>query len=167
MVPAPALIAALWLTLLAAPGSAHPVHASYAELGWSPRQDALQVALRLIPEDLEAALARRAGRPVPLDPAAPPRRLLEAYLDRHFRVVDSNGKRSAAALLGLEVAHDDTWLYFTLPAHPEQGPFTLHNTVLTESGEGQTNRVRCLWAPAAPLLVFSATEPSRVLPVHD
>ncbi|KGE03523.1 hypothetical protein HRUBRA_01902 [Pseudohaliea rubra DSM 19751] len=145
---------------------AHPFHASYAELSWSAAGDQLQVALRVIPEDLETALSREAGGPVLLDPASPPVALMEAYLDRHFEISADGAEPAPVAFLGLEIAYDETWLYFTLPVSRAAAPLMLSNTLLFDVAEAQSNRVRSLWAPEAPVLVFTAREPSQPLPVH-
>jgi len=166
--PATALVLALALVLGYGRGAAaHPFHASYAELSWSEAGDTLQVALRVIPEDLETALSRDAGTRVLLDPEAPPAALIEAYLERHFRVSGADGKNGRPAFHGLEVAYDETWVYFTLPVDRRDAPLTLHNSLLFDIAEAQSNRVRRLWAPQAPVLVFTAREPSLPLPVHE
>ena len=86
---APVLALALAVGLGQGRGAAaHPFHASYAELSWSEAGDALEVALRVIPEDLETALSRDAGSRVLLDPEAPPAELIEAYLGRDDDEVD-------------------------------------------------------------------------------
>ena len=146
--------------------AAHPFHASYAELSWNDAGDTLQVALRVIPEDLESALSRAAGGPVVLDPDAPPAPLIEDYLGRHFRVSAAGGTGAPAVFLGVEVAWDETWLYFTLPVARSAAPLTLHNSLLFDVAEAQSNRVRRLWAPEAPVLVFTREEPSLPLPVN-
>ncbi|MHA7817515.1 MAG: DUF6702 family protein [Pseudohaliea sp.] len=160
------------LALVLGPGpagvvAAHPFHASYAELSWNEAGDALQVALRVIPEDLESALSRAAGRRVLLDPDAPPAPLIEDYLGRHFRISTAGGTSGPPAFLGLEVAWDETWLYFTLPVARSAAPLTLRNSLLFDVAEAQSNRVRRLWAPEAPVLVFTAGEPSLPLPVNE
>jgi hypothetical protein len=165
---APVLGLALALALGHGRGAAaHPFHASYAELSWSEAGDALQVALRIIPEDLESALSRDAGTRVLLDPEAPPAALIEAYLERHFRVTAAGGASGRPAFLGLEVAYDETWVYFTLPVDRSAAPLTLRNSLLFDVAEAQSNRVRRLWAPQAPVLVFTGAEPSLPLPVNE
>jgi hypothetical protein len=167
---APALALALAVAFGPGPGggaAAHPFHASYAELSWNEAGDALQVALRIIPEDLESALSRDAGTRVLLDPEAPPAALIEAYLERHFRVTAAAGTSGPPAFLGLEVAYDETWLYFTLPVERSAAPLTLRNSLLFDVAEAQSNRVRRLWAPQAPVLVFTGEEPSLPLPVNE
>lgn len=165
--PAVAFVLALFLAATIAPGAAaHPFHASYAELSWNEAGDALQVALRIIPEDLESALARDAGSPVVLAPEAPPAALIEAYLERHFRIDAAGGDAGPPAFLGLEVAYDETWLYFTVPVRRDAAPFTLRNSLLFDVADAQSNRLRRLWAPEAPVLVFTAREPALPLPVN-
>ena len=165
---APVLALALAVGLGQGRGAAaHPFHASYAELSWSEAGDALEVALRVIPEDLETALSRDAGSRVLLDPEAPPAELIEAYLGRHFRVTAAGGASGRPAFLGLEVGYDETWVYFTLPVDRSAAPLTLRNSLLFDVAGAQSNRVRRLWAPQAPVLVFPAAEPSLPLPVNE
>lgn len=151
------------LSAVAAPGAmAHPNHASYAEVEWS-EEGTLDVALQVIPEDLEAALSRRAGRTVVLvdDPFV--REQLTNYLGEHFRY---SAERGPLSLLGLEVSYRETWIYFSLPA--ERTPAgRLRNTILFDAQPTQRNRVRRLWARGAPVLEFTAQEPERLLAVNS
>jgi len=47
------------------------------------------------------------------------------------------------------------------------GPLTLRNSLLFDVAEAQSNRVRRLSAPRAPVLVFTGAEPSLPLPVNE
>jgi hypothetical protein len=140
---------------------AHPSHASYAELEWSD-EGTLDVALRVTPEDLERALSRRAGRSVVLvdDPFV--REQLGSYLQRHFTLSTAT---APLRLLGMQVAYRDTWIYFSIPARREPDA-RLRNTLLFDQEPTQSNRVRRLWAPQAPVLVFDGREPERSLAVN-
>jgi hypothetical protein len=156
------LFAALLITALCLKqAGAHPSHASYAEVEWS-EEGTLDVALQVTPEDLERALSRRAGRSVVLvdDPFV--REQLTAYLQRHFALSTAT---APLRLIGMQVAYRDTWIYFSLPARREADA-RLRNTLLFDLEPTQSNRVRRLWAPQAPVLVFDGREPERSLAVN-
>lgn len=156
----------LWLllaVLLCSPAArAHSVHGSYAEIEWSP-EGHLHVALQVIPEDLERALSARAGVDTALRDTPAVRELLTAYLREHFQLLGGAARRELH-IVGMELDYRDTWIYFSLRAGvaPQRAP-RLRNTVLMDLQAAQTNRVKRLWRPEAPVLVFSAAEPERAL----
>ena len=157
---------ALWLllgVLLCSPAArAHSVHGSYAEIEWSP-EGHLHVALQVIPEDLERALSARAGVDTALRDTPAVRELLTAYLREHFQLLGGAARRELH-IVGMQLDYRDTWIYFSLRAGvaPQRAP-RLRNTVLMDLQAAQTNRVKRLWRPEAPVLVFSAAEPERAL----
>lgn len=148
------------LLLLQSNAEAHPSHSSYAEVEWGP-ESSLDVALKVIPEDLERALSQTAGKRVPLLDRPEVRELLTLYLQRHFRLSSTDGPLQ---LVGMELAYRDTWIYFSLPATRDP-QLLLENTLLMDLEPTQTNRVKRLWAPEAPVLLFTAAEPRRRLAV--
>lgn len=156
----------LWLLLgvllCSPPGRAHSVHGSYAEIEWSP-EGHLHVALQVIPEDLERALSARAGVNTALRDTPAVRELLTAYLREHFQLLGGAARRELH-IVGMQLDYRDTWIYFSLRAGvaPQRTP-RLRNTVLMDLEAAQTNRVKRLWRPEAPVLVFSAAEPERAL----
>lgn len=160
-----AVIAALLLlvsaTLVPHGASAHPSHASYAEVEWSDN-GTLDVALRVIPEDLERALTRQAGRSVVLVDDDFVHAQLTNYLARHFRISSATGPLQ---LVGMDVDYRDSWIYFSLPASREPNA-RLRNTILFDEEPTQSNRVKRLWAPQEPVLVFDGGEPERPLAVN-
>lgn len=149
------------LLLWAAGTAAHPYHTSFAELGWSAAGDALEVSLRVLPEDLETALTWRSGRAVRLVSGGGDD-LLAAYLAEHFQVRDGSGRVLPLELAGLEVAYDETWIYFTVAARPESR-LTLRNTLLMDVESTQTNRVRTLWAAPGDALVLTGARPEAFI----
>lgn len=154
--------ALLGLVLWAAQAPAHPAHHSYAEIEWSA-EGTLDVALRVIPEDLEAALSQMAGTTVVLVDTPVVREQLASYLAQHFALLPA-GHAGAPDVLGLDVAYGESWIYFSILADREQ-ILSLRNTVLMDHQEGQINRVRPLWAGSAATLVFTDREPERQLGV--
>ncbi|WP_116364033.1 DUF6702 family protein [Parahaliea mediterranea] len=148
--------------LLSAPGAiAHPWHTSFAEVGWNTAGDTLEVALRVLPEDLETALTWRSGRAVVLVDSPAVRALALDYLAAHFVLHSEAGQQfRPAALLGMELAYDASWLYFTVPVDAGLR-LSLHNSLLMDVGSNQTNRVQRLWAAAEQTLLFTAARPEQ------
>jgi Domain of unknown function (DUF6702) len=149
--------------LLAAVAQAHPYHTSFAEIDWNEAGDALEVSLRVLPEDLETALTWRAGKAVVLAQNAEVQAQVAAYLQEHFQVLAEDSASGAGTplplrLAGMEVAYNETWLYFTVAARPEMR-LRLRNTVLMDVDSTQTNRVQPLWGLPDNALVLTSAQP--------
>ncbi len=144
-----------------APGHAHPYHTSFAEIDWNSDRSALEVALRVLPEDLETALTWRRGAAVTLGRNHRDEELT-AYLQQHFQVFAGAGVVLPLELIGVEIAYAESWLYFQISATPDQR-LSLRNTLLLDVDRSQTNRVQPLWAGPGASLVFSAAQPEQTL----
>ena len=85
---------AVWLAVgSAAPlALAHEFHVSSAEVEHNRESGKLEVALRVLPEDLEAALSRGRDRAVRLEVTAGVDALITAYLTHNFRVAGPGGE---------------------------------------------------------------------------
>jgi Domain of unknown function (DUF6702) len=146
---------------LALPATAHPSHTSFAQIGWSADGTALEISLRVIPEDLEGVLGQREGEQLALQDNTAHRAIIAAWLQEEF-VVRTGGQALPQQLAGLELGYDKTWIYFTVSAHQQQ-LLELENTVLQryvrERGQLQINQVQRLWGPAAERLTFSDDKP--------
>ena len=167
--PAPlnaALLVGALLAFFAAFSTAHPSHASYAEI--ERDGEVFNVALSVTPEDLERALGLLAGASVTLVDTPEVRALLTTYLAEHFLLRDKHGASKTATssidLVGMELGYRDTWIYFSIDGSGISDPL-LTNTLLMDLEATQTNRVKRLWAPDAPTLLFTASEPERALEV--
>ncbi len=124
-----------------AQAQAHPFHASRAEVDYRPECRCLEVALAVVPEELEAALGRIAGKRVPLEsPEA--ETAIVAYLKTRF-VVTPVGLPGSEPLpiewVGREVSHREAWLYFKVTG--VGGEFDLVDRVLFEAEPAQVNHV--------------------------
>lgn len=158
------LRAALCWLVLALPVQAHPSHTSFAEIGWSETGAALEISLRVIPEDLENVLGLREGSPIALQDTAEHRAIIAAWLKDEF-VVGSENQALPQHLVGLELAYDETWIYFTVTANKQQ-KLTLANAVLhgynRERGQLQINQVQRLWAATGDRMTFTDTAPQQL-----
>lgn len=142
---------------------AHPWHTSFAEIDWAEDGATLEVALRVLPEDLETALTWRSGEAVVLVDTPALRALVLAYLAEHFFLRSESGQTFRPdQLLGMDLAYDASWLYFTLPAPSEQRLY-LHDSLLMDVDSNQTNRVQPLWAAPDATLLLTPARPERLL----
>ncbi len=152
-----------WL-LQALPAVAHPPHTSYTEIGWNQAGDALEVSMRIVPEELEAALSWRTknGKPVVLEDAAHSEALVERYLIESFQVRNATSELMPITLVGMDVSYAETWLYFSVAASA-QLQLSLRNRVLQELESQQINHVHRLWRPIDDLQVHRQSGPEQLL----
>lgn len=151
----PAIIAGL---CTAAVLHAHPGHSSYAEADYNAATGRLEIALRVSAEDLEAALTRRAQRPIARErtPAAEFDRLAQAYLAESFTVKAGDGTPAPHRWIGRELkgSTDELWLYFEADLPGGVTGARLRHAVLLEVNPGQLNSVRVRAGPREVILVF-------------
>ncbi|MEM6485628.1 MAG: DUF6702 family protein [Pseudomonadota bacterium] len=140
----------------------HPSHQSYSELEWSDG-GRLDVAMRLYPEDLELALSAIAGKSVVLRDTPEVRSMFASYIGSRF-YLGSTPDLASFSFVGMELGSRESWFFFSLVNQSRESS-VLTNNILTEVRESQVNRVRRLWAPQEPTLVFTAAEPKHRLSV--
>jgi Domain of unknown function (DUF6702) len=138
---------------------AHPYHNSVAQITWkdtaapnsqsndfastrntnSTLSGTLQVALKVIPEDLEAVLGIHHQRTVVLDDHPKTDKIIFDYLWQRFRVRNEAGKQLPMQWLGKQVNHNNTWLYFEILVSPS-ARLNLENRILMDLKSSQINR---------------------------
>jgi hypothetical protein len=152
------------LLILSRPGAGHPLHESLAEVEWVAWRGHFEIALGVVPEDLEEALLEATSRRVRLeDEEAEP--LLAAYLEARFRVESGSGESSVVRFVGREVSHKRAWLYFELTPPPgAAGPWVLVDEVLLDVVPDQVNHVQLRSGMDRVALRFTAQERRQELP---
>lgn len=147
---------------------AHPYHVSLAELEFNAASGRWEVALRLHPGDLDAALSHDQRRRVILERETPAaaRRIAIAYLNKHFRLLAGDPPQpSQLHWVGMQADPKFVWWYFELQPPPGAAPLRLENRVLMEIEPTQVNTVNLLGAPQVRSLQFSTLQRSHPLPV--
>jgi len=150
--------------LFALVAGAHPAHDSYTEVGWNQAGDTLEVSMRIIPEELETALAWQSstGSPVALENKAEANAAVEAYLAAHFQIRNDNSELMPVTLVGMDINYAESWLYFTVAAQSNQQLY-LRNSMLLELEEQQVNRVRRLWRSPGDVYLHSHASAEQLL----
>jgi len=137
------LLLALLLALAcgAAPAEAHKFHASLAEVEYDAAAGTVEVALRLFPDDLEAALGRRAGRRVRLDSTPGVERLTLDYVRETLVVTGADGKALPLAWVGMEADVDSVWVYVLAEAPAGLAGSRIRDGIFLELYGDQVNTV--------------------------
>ncbi len=147
------LLAFIALTPLA---SAHPIHTSYAEADFRPETNKLEIALRVYPDDLEAALSARAGKKITLEHTAPPAFdvLLLTYLRATFLLRAADGTTPTLHLVGRELKDRDQhlWIYFECSLPGGLAGTRLSHRFLRDAFPTQLNALRL--GKTAPTVLF-------------
>lgn len=152
---AAALTVALAASARYAPrAAAHKFHTSFTEASYNAEAGTLEVTLRTFPDDLEAAVRRRApsahaparDQAAPEPPAARDQRKefeerVAAYVAETFHVRTAGGDPVKISWVGMDAGVDSAWLYFEarLPAGAET--FGLSNRLLFDLFDDQINLV--------------------------
>jgi len=140
---------------------AHPIRTSYAEADFRSETEKFEIALRVYPDDLEAALSAHAGHPITLARTAPPAfdLALLAYLRATFLLRAADGTTPVLYLLGRELKDNaqHLWIYFdcTLPGGPTGA--RLSHRILRDTFPEQLNALR-LGQKGQTLLFLNDTE---------
>lgn len=135
------LLMLLTIAVLAPAATGHPYHSSQAEAELNDETGRLEVSLKVIPEDLEGALGRRAGFEVSLEKTSKVDELILAYLSDHFQV-SAGEENLPLSWVGKEVSAQGCWLYFEVLVSKDLEGGRLRNTVLFEMEASQVNVVR-------------------------
>lgn len=131
------ILAVIGAALIAAPASAHRVHAGVTEITVNPRTSEMEIAHRVFAHDLVTALGRD-------DMAAEDYFATEAglseigeYFSRAFRFADAEGRLFELSYVGAEVDGEFGWIYFTGAVPEALDQFIVDNDVLSDHFDDQ------------------------------
>ena len=146
----------------------HTYHSSILELRLNPRQQQVELALKVFTDDLENALSQ--GQPQHLslqDPRA--QALAEAYLREHLALAlpaaSARQPRQALALqfVGMQPEKDAYWLYAKAKLPRAAPAIWLRNTVMLDLFSDQMNIVNAESGPKKVSELYRAGHEQAVL----
>ena len=157
------ITALLLFVFYAAPTLAHPAHTTVSEVEFNAETGHLEVALRVMSEDLEKALSKRENRNlvVERESAEKLEELCAAYLSEAFRLEPGND--SDLEWVGLEFEERDIWLYFELPVNPIEADAVLVVELLMEIHSQHLNTVHIRSGGFRRAVIFSTDSRFRAL----
>ncbi len=167
-----ALLVLLLGALLAAPATrAHPLHTAHADLELNRTTGRPEIAVRLIADDLLAAI--NTGRATPLSYEKTPAAELDAALLRYVteRLALTPAGASAPAVLAwvgretdAEGPHQRLWVYLEAPWAGELTGARVRFAVLLDTFARQENTARLRDGRRDVTLAFDAEHDTRVVP---
>lgn len=125
--------------------AAHPTHVTIGEAHWRPARQVVEVSLRLPTHHVQRVMSD-----LLVDRAA-----LQAYVRQGF-LVDG----ATLGWIGAEIAVDETWVHFEIPAKAGQ-ILTLRNRLFFERSPSQVNTVNLDLGPRRLTLQWSAGAPTQ------
>lgn len=131
------------IAVLAVPAvRAHKFHFTSTLLDYSPSTKTYQLTVRLFADDIEAAIARLAGRRVAVDRQLESEPLVFSYLKDNLAMRGPDMKEIPLTWVGLEVKVSTVYAYLEAPA-PESGlvDLAIRNTIFFDLLPGQVNAV--------------------------
>lgn len=141
---------------------AHRFHAGIAEIAFNQQSGSVEVVHTYMAHDIEALIARLAGRQVDLT-SGDDEALLRKYIDERFYLLDRAGKRLPLKWLGINARVDSVVVYQELENTPLSSVAAVHDAVLTDLLPRQANTVNVRAAGATRSLVFDAKNVERPL----
>lgn len=140
------LVFALALLLLnPAQLEAHPYHVSLAELEFNRKDHSLEVALKVLPCDIESAISQQVGRQIRLETYSKLSEEIIKYLKAHFKVKTKAGlSLRSYTWIGQQLSVKEMWLFFEISVPKgckNLDGFEFENTLLFNVSRNQVNTV--------------------------
>ena len=130
--------------LLVSNSKDHEYYVSVTEIGYSEKDESLQVISQIFIDDLEELLRKRYNEAITLSPDNNPDKV-DDYLQRYLSDklnISVNGKQRQFEFLGKEYKEDITYCYLEIGGVSDVESIRLTNTVLFDVFEEQQNIVR-------------------------
>ena len=121
---------------------AHPYHESLAEMEWNQQQQAWEISIKVLPEELERALELGQSKRINLDKTPGVDQIILGYLHRVITIKsvgDDIEIKPKLEWVGKEVNYKAAWLYVRLEGAPP--PVDVSFRLFFELENSQVNRV--------------------------
>ncbi len=121
----------------------HGYHVSIAQVDYNEETKSLEIALKLLTDDVEQVLESRGAERLFLgEENESPKTddYIRKYIEQHF-VVNINEAQVSLTYLGKEIENESTWRYIEIVDVTEIQSLSVNNTFFLEEYHNQTNRV--------------------------
>ena len=155
---------AVALAALAPPSAlAHKFHASLAEVEYVPSTHVVEISIRVFPDDLEEALAKRTRKKVRLDATPDVDQLAEEYVRSAFVLSDPSKGVLDLHWVGMETKADSAWIYVQATSDAGLEGVRLHDRVFFDLFPDQVNTVNVKQGSAEATLVFKTGDAEQTI----
>ena len=118
----------------------HGFHTSLTEMRYNAKSKTFEISLRVFTDDLEKVLsATNQNRKFTLENNDKNDPLVEAYIRRHFVVINPKNQKLIINYIGREKEGEATWIYLELPVNESINGSKIQNDVLIDMFDDQTN----------------------------
>ena len=138
----------------------HAYHVSLMQIAYNPDTDALEIAVKIFTDDLEATLEALGAPRLHLNSpreTAEAQDLIARYLDNRLEWT-VNGAPRTAKYIGREYEDDATWCYLEILDIPEFRSISIGNVILMERFEDQSNLVHISYQGRTQSLLLTPTK---------
>ena len=119
---------------------AHDFHTSLTEMRYNTKSKTFEISLRVFTDDLQKVLsATNQNRKFTLENNDKNDSLVEAYIRRHFVVINPKNQKLNINYIGKEKEGEATWVYLELPVNESINGSKIQNDVLIDMFDDQTN----------------------------
>lgn len=136
------------------PGSAHPLHTSFAELTYDPSARVLNVSLRVFADDFSADVLRRTGTQGAVG-GVPPDAAVFRYVLSRFAVVTARGEGLAFGWCGLRRVGVQLFICLRAPTSVPPLGARVRSAILSETFTDQVNIVQASVEGRRQTLLFT------------
>ena len=152
------------LYLWGATAHGHEFYVSLSQIDYNPENAALEIAVKIFSDDLEAALTAYGAEleNSDLDSSATANRYIDRYLQRCL-IIEDEGKKVTYQYLGSESEMDVVWCYLEAVDVPQPASLTITNTLLIDIYEEQLNIVHLTVGDEKKSLMLSKNTPSKTV----
>lgn len=118
----------------------HDFHTSLTEMRYNPKAKSFEISLRVFTDDLEKVLsATNQNKKFLVENNDKNDVFVEAYIKKHFVIVNSKNQKSIINYIGKEKEGEATWIYLEMPVNESINGSKIQNNVLIDMFEDQTN----------------------------
>ena len=121
----------------------HGYHVSITQIDYNEKTNAIEIAIKLITEDVEFVLEEQGAERLFLgekNETGKADEYIQKYLEKHFSVV-LNDEITTQLYLGKEIEEGETWYYIEIKNVEEISSLVVKSTFFIETYHSQTNRV--------------------------
>lgn len=121
----------------------HGYHVSIAQVDYNEETKSLEIAIKLLTDDVEQVLESRGTERLFLgeeNESSKTDDYIRKYIEQHF-VLSINAKPLIHNYLGKEIENESTWCYIEILDVNEIHSLSVQNTIFLEEYHNQSNRV--------------------------
>lgn len=137
------LVTFLALIIISFSGWSHGYHVSITQIDYNEKTNSLEIAIKLITEDVEMVLQEQGAEKLFLgeeNESEKANEYIMEYLKAHF-IVSVNGVSTVQTYIGKEVEEGETWCYIEIKGVENMKSLSIKSTIFIEAYHNQTNRI--------------------------